>query len=587
MIKEQARGLLHLWKFTKGNRVALVGAGLIAIVSSAVSLVQPQIANRVISEVQGGNHLDIRLIAALVAAVVLVGLLAGVRGYLTDSTAEGVVFRVRRSACDSVVSAPLNISGHWEPGDITSRVTTDAEAIKDGISTGIVDVCAAVLLCFGATFALITIDLPSFCIVFGAVVLVAIGSAIGAPIMKRATESRHTALGELSSVIERFFNGILLVKTYGLENDVKRASESAAQTVKGYGLYLAKIRALLLPISNLSIEIAFIVVLLFGAFRVASGDLSIGELTAFVMYISLLVMPVGTLLNAVTALSAALGAQQRLFDLERERTNIPTPGRSLTGQRDRSGHLDLNLPPTLESLVEFRDVSFAYPGTDQLAADCVSFRVPKNSVTAIVGPSGAGKSTLISLLARLYTPTQGTILYRGKPIDSVCSTDYRDSVSVSLQGGIHWGRTLWDSVTLGSEIDEGEVLELFDRLGLDEFLQNLPNGFRSPNGTVMASASAGELQRISLARALLRKPALLILDEPTSNLDGRNEELVTELIAEIKGSCTVLLVAHRSRSVDAADFIIELRAGRVANSYDNTRTLNRDEAIHLEEILSH
>ncbi len=565
---------LHLWEHTVGSRLALVCAAILSVLTSGVSLLQPLFADRLISQAQIGSGFNLKIVLLMAVAVVIIGFLTTVKDYIAEASSESIVLRIRTRGFDNILDAPLPTMSSWQSGDMTSRVVTDVESINEGLARGLVDIGGAIVMSIGASVALCLIDIPSFLIVLFAVLFVAFCGLVGASEIKKVTEKRHDSLGRLSTIAEDYFSRLLLIRTNNLTESVRTDARKASMEIRQNGLKLAKVHAILAPISSLSVEIAFIAVLIFGALRVAHGNLSIGALTAFVMYISLLITPIGTLTNSISMLSETFGSMKRLNELDSnvDKKSVQKSDENLL----RSVNHDSVKKNSSQNsiLLSLKNVSYTYPNSDKPAVDKVSFCVPRNKISAVVGPSGAGKTTLIWILDKLIAPSSGEIMYAGTSLNTIPTEDYRDRVSVALQGSSHWGNTLWDSLTLGEEKDPNTVVELFRKLGLLDFLERLPNGFKSSNGSVLDFASAGELQRISIVRAVLRDPSFLILDEPTSNLDADNEKRVCDLIASMKGHITVLLVAHRKRSVELADNVIVMREGHVETAPTNTETLN-------------
>lgn len=566
--------ILHLWKYTAGSRLALAWAAIISVLTSSLSLVQPLFADRLISQAQIGSGFNLKIILLMVGAIVVIGCLTTLKDYLAEASSETISLRIRIRGFDNILDAPLPAMGSWESGDMTSRVVTDVESINEGLSRGFVDIGGAIVMSIGASVALCIIDVPSFLIVLLAVLFVAVCGVIGASVIKKVTEMRHTSLGHLSTVAEGYFSRLLLIRTNNLTERVRTEAQDVSKEVRNNGLKLAKVHAVLSPISSLSVEIAFIAVLIFGALRVASGNLTIGSLTAFVMYISLLITPIGTLTNSISMIGEALGSVKRLNELDnqKELQPVPSPSETLVGGESR--RLQETAGGKGDNLLCLQDVTYTYPNASRPALNNVSFSIPRNKVTAIVGPSGAGKTTLIWVLDKLVKPDAGKILIDGASFNDLTPEEYRAHVSVTLQGSSHWGETLWDSLTLGEDRDQSAVIEIFEQLGLTDFLDKLPDGFNSSNGSVLDFASAGELQRISIARAVLRNPEFLILDEPTSNLDGANEVRVCNLIEKMKGRSTVLLVAHRKKSVELADNVIVMRNGHATPGPTDPAALN-------------
>jgi ATP-binding cassette subfamily B protein len=403
-----------------------------------------------------------------------------------------------------------------------------------------------------------------------------------------ASRKAQDKVGDLTSSVER---AISAVRTVRAANATEREISSVDKDAEGawrLGLDVAKISALVVPISGIALQVAFLVVLGVGGFRVASGALPIADLVAFILFLFLMIMPLGQAFGAISSVNQALGALGRIQEIislpsetEFDAVQAPTP---------------LATTPSPHYAVDFADVTFSYPtsahrteaeklvaetlgdqGMESLATgeitltprrdrvlDGVSFTVPVGSKTAIVGPSGAGKSSLLSLMERFYDPQSGTISVLGTPITQLDRETLRRSFGYVEQDAPVLAGTIRDNLLIASpEADESELLSVLEDVNLRDILDKDPRGLDAEVGEGGVLLSGGERQRLAIARALLQQPAILLLDESTSSLDGPNELLMKQAIDRVATNRTVIVIAHRLATVVDSDQIIVLKAGQV------------------------
>ena len=318
---------------------------------------------------------------------------------------------------------------------------------------------------------------------------------------------------------------------------------------------MAKLNALVQPIMSLCIQGAFIVVLGYGGYRVAIGDMTLGDLVAFLLYLFMLVMPLAQAVHAFTTLQAGLGALDRMQEVMQipaedadEESLSPTFPRSLA---------------TSSAMLELADVSFAYDGGPAVL-DHVSFTVDRGSRTAIVGPSGAGKSTALALVERFYDPSAGTVSLDGVDVSTLPRDEVRRRIAYVEQEAPVLAGSIADNLRLAApDASDDELMEVLGQVGLSELVDRTDRGLDVPVGDDGVLLSGGQRQRLAWARALLAGPELLLLDEPTSSVDSRTEQVLQDALRTASRERTVLVVAHRLATVADSDRIVVLDNGRI------------------------
>ncbi len=545
---------------------------VISVLGAFASLAQPLLVSQVIGIVERGGDLA-PVVALLVALVVVAGLLSGFGHYLLQRTGEGVVLSSRKALVRRMLHLPISEFDERRTGDLVSRVGSDTTLLRAVLTQGLVEAIGGSLTFLGALIAMTIID-P---VLLGLTVLVIAVSVVTVVLLSQririASRKAQERVGDLAAAVERSISAIRTVRAAGATEREIAAIESNARGAWQQGIAVAKISALVVPISSIALQVSFLVVLGVGGFRVASGVISVGELVAFILFLFLMIGPLGQAFGAITSVNAALGALGRIQEII-----------GLPSERERDAGLTPADTTASTAAVEFDDVHFAYPVSahkteaekaiaevvgeperDTTVLRGVSFTVPVGSRTALVGPSGAGKSTILSLIERFYDPTAGVIRMGGVDIRALDRDDLRARIGYVEQDAPVLAGSLRDNLLLGSPAATDEqCVAVLRSVNLDEVLDRDPRGLDAQVGEEGVMLSGGERQRLAIARALLAAPPVLLLDESTSSLDGVNEQRMREAIDAVAHDRTLIVIAHRLSTVVDSDQIVVLDHGRVA-----------------------
>jgi ABC-type multidrug transport system fused ATPase/permease subunit len=365
--------------------------------------------------------------------------------------------------------------------------------------------------------------------------------------IRAATERAQEAVGRMSAALERALSAIRTVKASRAEARETAHVGGAALDSYRSGLRVARLRALVGPAGQLAVQGSLVLVLAVGGARVASGDMSVGDLVAFLLYLFFLLLPLGTILSSVTELQTALAASTRLREVEPDAA-VPAA---------------VAAPLAAPASLEFDAVSFAYPDGREALHD-VSFTAPRHAMTGIVGPSGAGKTTILSLIERFHEPSSGRIRLDGLDLAGLPREAVRRRIGYVEQEAPVLAGTIRENLSYAApEAGEADLAEAVRVAGLEGLIARLPEGLDTVVGDHGVTLSGGERQRIAIARALLPRPAILLMDEATSQLDSRTEAALRATMARVARTRTVIVVAHRLSTVVAADRLVVLEAGRV------------------------
>ena len=575
----------QLMPFLLEHKRVLILVIILSTAGAVTTLAQPLVVSQVITVVEAAEPLG-NLVWLLVGLVIASAALSGFRHYLLQRTGEGVVLSSRKALVRRMLNLPISEFDQRRTGDLVSRVGSDTTLLRAVLTQGLVEAVGGALTFVGAVAAMIYLDGFLF-LLTALVVSVAVTAVVTLSRRIRvASRKAQDKVGDLTSSVERALSAVRTVRAANATEREIHSVEKDAEGAWKLGLDVAKISALVVPVSGIALQVAFLVVLGVGGFRVASGSLPVADLVAFILFLFMMIMPLGQAFGAITSVNQALGALGRIQEI----ISLPSETESDVVTEEAAP------APQGALALEFQSVSFRYPesahrteaekvlaetlgthdleslGTGELTLppqratvlESVSFQIPVGSKTAIVGPSGAGKSSLLSLLERFYDPQSGTIRVFGHDVTALSRDSLRSLFGYVEQDAPVLAGSIRDNLLIGSPAaTEKDLLEVLEEVNLTAILDRDPLGLDAEVGEGGVLLSGGERQRLAIARALLQAPPILLLDESTSSLDGPNELLMKTAIDKVSKNRTLVVIAHRLATVVDSDQIIVLQDGQV------------------------
>ena len=503
----------------------------------------------------------------LVLAVYVAGsLLAWLAGYLLNDVVQGTVLRMRSEVEDKVHRLPLGYFDKQPRGELLSRVTNDIDNISQTLQQTMSQMLNSLLTVLAVLAMMFWIS-PLLALV--ALVSVPVSMIVTGAVMKRSQgmfiqQWRRT--GTLNAHIEETFSGHAIVKVFGRQAESERvfAEQNDELYEASYGAQF--VSGLIMPIMMFVGNLNYVVIAVLGGLRVASGTMSLGDVQAFIQYTRQFTQPLTQVASMLNLLQSGVASAERVFELldapeePAEETGRPAAAEDAHGE------------------VRFEDVSFSYDPERPLIEHLDLVARPGSTV-AIVGPTGAGKTTMVNLVMRFYDPQSGRILIDGVDIASIPRGVLRGRIGMVLQDTWLFAGTIRDNIAYGRpDATEEQILEAARATFVDRFVHSLPDGYDTVIDEDGSNLSAGERQLVTIARAFLSDPALLILDEATSSVDTRTELLLQQAMAALRSDRTSFVIAHRLSTIRDADLILVMEDGSIVEQGSHEQLLEVDGA---------
>ncbi len=544
--------ILRVFKYLRRYPWMAVGTLACAILGTIMVVVFPTITQLVIDVVirQSKPDLLFPLIVVGLGAFFAQDLLNCLRLILNNSFEQKVIHDLRSDLYAHIQRLPLGWFDNRVTGDLMTRIIDDVNSVErvliDGIEQGVVAVLqvvivAAVLFTYNATLSLWALAPVPF---------LAAGALLYTTTAKTRYRKQRRAASALNSLLHDNIAGIRQIKAYVREVSEHARFNAASRELQRSTLRVMFAWAFYNPSMSFLASVGLVLVVGFGCADVLSARMQLGELVAFITLVRFLYEPIGRLHQLNQILQAGKAAGERVFEI------LDAP---VEGERE----LCHDLPRSVRGEVEFRDVSFSYSANGATLVG-VSFLARPGEKIALVGPTGAGKTTLVNLIPRFYEPTSGHLLIDGRPVQDYARSSLRASIGVVTQESFLFNGTVRQNLLFGRpDASDADIDAALRSANAREFVFKLPKGLDSDVGERGVKLSVGEKQRLSIARALLKNPPILILDEATASVDTETERLIQEALDRLMVGRTSFVIAHRLSTVCSADLILVLSQGRI------------------------
>lgn len=568
---ENLKQLLGVFRFALPYRWTFI-TGLIALGLSSITLLSfPYFAGKLLDIATGKSGALFTSLGEVAVVLMLIlltqGIFSFIRVYTFSIVSEKTLADLREKLYAKMIWLPMKFFDSHRVGELTSRITSDVVALQETFTTTLAELLRQLItLIAGITLIFLLAPRLTFFMLATLPVLVLLALVFG-KFIRRLSRNTQDKLAAANVIAEESLQGIAMVKAFTNEAIEILRYRKSLQEVVHVAIKSARYRGLFISFVILALFGGIVAVSWYGATLVQEGVITVGELFSFVLYTTFIGGSIAGLGDVYSQVQRASGASERLLELLKETDEAeagPDDGLRLNGD------------------IAFEDVSFAYPSRPEITVlDKLNFAVDAGETIALVGQSGAGKSTIISLLLRFYEAEEGNILADGRRIGDYGLAAFRKNIGIVPQDVILFGGTIFENIAFGKPgASSREVVEAAGRANALEFIERFPEGFETRIGDRGVKLSGGQRQRIAIARAILKDPAILILDEATSSLDAASEFLVQEALEELMAGRTTLIIAHRLSTIRKVNRIFVISNGQLVEAGSHEDLLERDEGVY-------
>ncbi|APX71149.1 ABC transporter ATP-binding protein/permease [Companilactobacillus allii] len=521
---------------------------LLSLVTSGASLIVPQITKGLVDTTKL-THMNNKLIIILIIAFAIQLGFGTIGGFLLRYTGESAVMTLRKKLWNHLLKLPVSYFDIHKSGESSSRLVNDTSIVKDLVTSQFPNFITGGIQLIGSMIILFIMDWKMAALIFTVVPILTLILIPVGRILSRLGRQLQTATADFNADASEKLSEVRLIKSSNGEIFEKNTGGNFIQNIFSLGVKDAKVEAILQPIMMTTMLGMFVGILGYGAIRVSSGTMTSGSLVAFLLYLFNIISPLTSFATFFSQIQKAMGSTQRIQEI-----------------------LDTNLEPTGNATefdveggtIKATNVSFSYKKDSPILTN-ISFEAKPNNVIAFAGPSGGGKSTLFSLLERFYTPTSGSITVADHNIEDINISNWRSQIGYVSQDSAAFAGSIRDNLQYGlnKELTNDELWHGLKLAYADNFVKEFPEQLNTQIGERGIKLSGGQKQRIAIARAFLRNPKILMLDEATASLDSESEEKVQQALDKLMIGRTTLVIAHRLSTIVEADQIYFIEHGQI------------------------
>ena len=555
--------LARLWSYLKAYRFSIFLAVFLKILSAVMSVIEPFVLGLAITELTS-NLLDMAkgvagagLNTSYIAIILVIYLLRGVlyelgsyySNYFMTNAVQSMIQDLRNEMSEKINRIPVSYFDKHQFGDLLGRFTSDVETVSNALQQSFLQIVNAVFTILLVMVMVLYLNLQLAIIVILSIPLTYFGAKT---IMNRSQpyfKQQAAILGRMNGFVQENLTGFNVLKLYGREENTQQEFADITDELQQVGFKASFISGLMMPALHIVSDLTYLIVAVLGGIQVIAGRLTIGNMQAFVQYVWQVSQPIQNITQLAGQMQSAKSSLDRIFEVLDETEEVQ--------------NLEVKELPPLTGQVSFKNVDFQYVENKPLIRN-FNLDVEPGEMVAIVGPTGAGKTTLINLLMRFYDVTAGAILVDGQDIRDLSRQDYRRQFGMVLQDAWLYEGSIKENLRFGNlEATDEEIVEAAKAANVDHFIRTLPGGYNMEMNQESSNISLGQKQLLTIARALLADPKILILDEATSSVDTRLELLIQKAMKRLMKGRTSFVIAHRLSTIQEADKILVLKDGQI------------------------
>ncbi len=534
--------------FAPDRKYVLLLAFAVVLAVSA-NVIAPSLLSRAIDNLVGGSFDAIpRILAWMLLAYLVNGGATLLQGYYSSRLTQRVIYRLRSELFGKVISLPIPYLDSHSHGDMMSRMTNDAENVSSVISSSLTSLFSGVLTLIGTSFMMLRYSVPLTLMTASMVVLSVTLTNVISKAMRKYYLLRQGLLGRLNGIVEEKVSACKTVTAYNLQDEAVEEFTAASDEFTHTSIIGDIISNCMGPMMNMINNLSFVIVAAFGAWFVLQGRISVGVISAFIVYSKQFSRPVNELAQLFGQIQTAVAGAERIFSIMD------------TQSEDKSGDRSFEVS---DGVIEFRHVNFSYVPGERIIHD-FNLRVEAGKKIALVGSTGSGKTTVVNLLMRFYDIDSGSITVDGVDIREISSDIVRDSIGIVLQDTVLFTDTVRSNLKYADRtLTDKAMIDAAESAYCDKVVDALPDGYDTVLTAAGANLSQGQRQLLTIGRAFLSYPKILIFDEATSSVDTRTEQHIQNAMVELMRDRTSLIIAHRLSTVRDADQIVVMDHGHI------------------------
>jgi ABC transporter fused permease/ATP-binding protein len=553
-------------------------AGLVFLfISSLVGLAFPAILGSLIDAAQGKYKYSFLPHSLNYIAVFGFALLFGqafvsfFRVVWFVQVAERSLADIRRDTYFKLITLPMNFFANRRVGELNSRISADLSQVQDTLTTTFAEMIRQLIIMVGSVILLAIVSIKLTLALLAILPFLVAFAVFFGKFIRKLSRQAQDKLAESNTIVEETLQGIANVKAFVNEAYEATRYDKILRSVVDIAVKGAKFRGIFASFIVFCLFGTFVGVIWYGSVLVSHGEILVGDLTTFIMYSIFVGAAMGSFPDLYANLQKAVGASERVLEILAEK------GEDIS-MIESNNKIDQHI----KGDVAFNNVVFAYPSRAELTIlKGISFDAAAGQKVAIVGPSGSGKSTMASLILQFYHPQSGSILFDGREASAYSITDIRNQVAIVPQDVLLFGGSILENIAYGRlSASKDDIIQAAKRANAHQFITSFPEGYETIVGERGVKLSGGQRQRIAIARALLKNPSILILDEATSSLDSESERLVQEALEELMKDRTSIIIAHRLSTIREADKIIVLEKGEIIESGSHAELIGNEQGLY-------
>ncbi|MBR5671125.1 MAG: ABC transporter ATP-binding protein [Bacteroidales bacterium] len=546
------RTFLRMKDYFRGEIGLLIGMAVMVILSSVFSLISPALQSNAIDIIAGERQGDLMKVLYALAAVFLASAAAGFfQSRMSAFLSQNIVRKLRDELFDHIIDLPVGYVDNHSHGDIISRMTNDIDNVSSTISQSLSTLFSSAIMIIGTMGIMLFYCWQLALLSFITVIFTILVTKLMAGKIRKYSRLKQEGLGALNGVVEETVTGYHTVMAYNYQDDAIADFNAKSDALRDVGIKANVLSGIMGPIMNTIGNIGFVIIAFFGGMFAIRGIISVGMISAFIVYAKQFGRPIQSLANIYGNLQGALASAERVFGILDEKKE------DKSGERDTDG---------MSGHVTFKHVNFSYVPGKQVLYD-FNLEVDPGKKIALVGATGCGKTTVVNLLLRFYRPDSGSIEIDGVDIQDIDANDLRNNMSIVLQDTVLFADTVRHNLKYASDtVTDEQMYRAMEISHCDRMVETLPEGLDTRLTLSSSNISEGQKQLLAIARAFASDPSILILDEATSNVDTRTEKQIQDAMARAMANRTSIVIAHRLSTIQDADQIIVMDQGHIVES---------------------